>query len=106
MPFTETNFVRTGLSGTITTLYTVLVGNTGVMKSVTISNTDSATRELSVYLVPSGSSASTSNALYYQVPIRAKSILQWDGYQVMDAGTTIRGSASGNVTIHISGAIL
>jgi len=106
MPFTETNFVRTGLTGTITTLYTVLAGSTAVMKSVTVSNTDSVTREMSVYLVPSGSSASTSNALYYEVPVRAKSVLQWDGYQVLPAGTTIQGSADGNVTIHISGAVL
>lgn len=100
---TETKFVTKKLTNITTTYYTVPRTNTAIIRSISCVNTSGLSQgNLSLYLVPVGDDATDENVLFNDTPVRA--IMQWSGYQVLAAGDTIQ--AKGNVTIHISGAIL
>ena len=67
-------------------------------------NTTSSAVGVYVSLVPSGGTAGTSNALFYNVQLPANTIVQWAGSQILDAGDTIQVKASATgCTITVSG---
>lgn len=87
-----------------TVLYTVPPGFQFTINDIEICNTATAPATFTVYLVPSGASASASNALFYSAPIPGNTTVQWTGNQVLDAGSTIQASASATtVTIMVNG---
>lgn len=74
------------------------------VKDIDVINTTSSAKDIYISLVPSGGTAGTSNALFYQVSLPAYTIVQWAGSQIIDAGTTIQVKASNTgCTITISG---
>ena len=77
--------------------YTVPALTRAMLKSASVANTTAAPILLNMFIVPSGGSAGTANALMYGATVPANGVLQWDGLIVMDAGATIevQGSAVG-----------
>jgi len=89
---------------TIGTIYTVPTGQQFTLTDIEICNASSSSSSFSIYLVASGGTAGTTNALFYNAPINANTTVQWTGSTALSAGSTIQASsASGNVTIKISG---
>ena len=86
------------------TLYTVPAVSRTFLESIDVVNTNSTTTTFDIYLVPSGGTAGTANALFYQQSLIAKQNLQWSGLQVLNAGykIQIKASATG-ITIIASG---
>ena len=87
-----------------TTLYTVPTGYKCDVQDMLICNTSASSATFSVYFVPSGGSASTSNAVFYTAPIAAYETVHWEGLQTLNNGDFIKaiGSASG-ITMNVSG---
>ena len=107
MAFDVITPVRLGVQAipTITgTVYTVPASTRTILKSIDIANTNGAGVTVSVYLVPSGDSASNANTLLPGVTIAANTLLQWAGVQVLEAGDTLQavGSTTG-ISIIASG---
>jgi hypothetical protein len=89
---------------TIGTIYTVPTGQQFTLTDIEICNASSSASSFSIYLVASGGTAGTTNALFYNAPINGNTTVQWTGSTALSAGSTIQASsASGNVTIKISG---
>jgi len=87
-----------------TTLYTTPVNTRTYVKQMDIANVDGTTVSLYVHLVPTGGSPTTANALMYNLPLAALSVLQWTGVEVMNYGDTIQIKASSALcTITASG---
>jgi hypothetical protein len=58
----------------------------------------------SIYLVASGGTAGTSNALFYSAPINGNTTVQWTGSTALSAGSTVQVSAgAATVSMKISG---
>lgn len=98
MAFTDIEPVKLGqgavTTGT-TTFYTVGSLKRAIVKTIDICNTSSTSAvSVTVYLVPSGSSASTSNTLVPAVVVPHNGIFQWTGAQVLNEGDTIQATAS------------
>lgn len=89
---------------TLTTVYTVPTLTRTIVKTIDICNTTTGRLTAYVYLVESGGTAGTSNALLYAMSVPPSGNIQWTGAQVMNAGDVIQasGSASG-LTINVSG---
>jgi len=87
------------------TLYTVPGSTTTVVKQIALCNTAAANRTVAVYLVPSGGSSSTSNAILYDVAVDSKSTTFVNLSAVMATGDFIQASASvaSSVAIHSFG---
>jgi len=88
----------------VTTLYTVPSSSRTFLESIDIVNTNSTTTTFDIYLVPSGGTAGTGNALFYQQTLLAKQNIQWTGLQVLNTAykIQIKASATG-ITIIASG---
>lgn len=85
---------QAALTTSYATIYTTPVSTRTYVKSLDLCNTGSAQVQVYVHLVPASGSATTSNALLYNIPIPGYSTLQWCGAQIMDAGGTIQVKAS------------
>lgn len=74
------------------------------LKDINICNTTAGAVTISIFLVPSGGTAGTSNALYYATSVAANSVLRWTGAQILMTSSTIwvQGSTTG-LTVTISG---
>ena len=94
-----------GAAGTsVGTIYTVPAGQQFTLTDIEICNASSSVSTFSIYLVASGGSPGTTNALFYNAPINGNTTVQWTGSTALSTGSTIRvSSGSGNVTIKISG---
>ena len=89
---------------TIGTVYTVPTAQQFTLTDIEICNASATASSFSIYFVPSGGTAGTTNALFYNAPINGNTTVQWTGSTALSAGSTIQASsASGNVTIKISG---
>ena len=95
------------LSSSITTVYTAPSKTTTIIDKVTLTNTDSSARTASIYLVPSGQSAGSSNLVISAVSISsgATTDLSELQNQVLSAGDLISVSASVSsvVNMRVSG---
>lgn len=87
-----------------TTIYTVPTGIRTEVMDINLANTTGAPLTAGIYLVPTGGSAGTTNALFPTVTIQPYSMVQWTGVQVLNAGDFIQGigSAAG-ITVNVSG---
>jgi glucosamine 6-phosphate synthetase-like amidotransferase/phosphosugar isomerase protein len=81
------------------TMYTTPANTRTYVKDIDICNTGSVSNQFYIHIVPSGKSADTTNALFYNAPINARSTVQWTGSMIMNAGDTIqiKAGASGCV---------
>ena len=101
---TPLQLAQAAMTTSYATVYTVPVNTRTYVKDIDIMNTTAASINVFVSLVPSGGTAGTSNALFYQVALPAYTIVQWAGSQILDAGATIQVKASNTgCTINISG---
>jgi hypothetical protein len=101
---TPAKLAQAAVTAGTTTIYTVPASTRTMIKEMDICNTTAGTLTLNVHLVPSGGSATTANALFYNASISANTTLQWSGVQVLNVGDTIRVQGSGlGLTINISG---
>lgn len=55
----------------VATLYTVPASTQTVVSTITASNLTGAATDIDIYVVPSGGSATTGNAIVYQAPLAA-----------------------------------
>jgi hypothetical protein len=87
-----------------TTFYTVGSLNRAIVKTIDISNTTAYQKRVTVYLVPSGGSASDDNTLIPNVLVPGYGVFQWSGAQVLNEDDIIQSTASATgCTINISG---
>lgn len=95
---------QAGIGTGVTTLYTVPGSTKTIVKSIDLCNTTTSPIKVRIFLVPSGESALTTNALVYDKTIPANDMLGWEGEQVLGAAATIQIQASlAGVTIIASG---
>jgi hypothetical protein len=88
------------------TIYTVPVGQQFTLTDIEICNASATPTTFSIYLVASGGSAGTSNALFYSAPINGNTTVQWTGSTALAARSTIQVSAgAATVAIKISGGV-
>lgn len=93
-------------STSIGTIYTVPSARQFTLTDIEICNASSSATTFSIYLVASGDTAGTSNALFYNAPINANTTVQWTGSTALSAGSTVQVSAgTTTVTIKISGGV-
>jgi hypothetical protein len=94
-----------GAAGTsVGTIYTVPNGQQFTLTDIEICNASSTATTFSIYLVASGGTAGTSNALFYNAPINANTTVQWTGSTTLSAGSTVWVSAgAATVSMKISG---
>ena len=104
------NAVRTTLSTTLATLYTVPTAKIFDIRCITVVNRDENNAALWwLYLVASGGSADNTNILIpgtSQWEIPAGKNIDYDTWKVLSAGQTIQGYCNGSCTIHIDGALM
>ena len=94
-------------AGTVSTsvLYTVPTGVQFQLQEFDIVNTVATAGTFTVYLVPSGSTPSQANALFYTAPIPGFTTVQWKGELALPAGSTIQAATSATtITIKLAGA--
>jgi len=95
---------QAAITTSVATVYTVPSASVVYLKDIDICNTSATAVNINVYLVPSGSTASTSNALFYSVSIPGYSTMQWTGTQLLNTSQTVQVSASATgCTIIVSG---
>jgi hypothetical protein len=88
----------------IGTIYTVPQKQQFTLTDIEICNSSASATTFSIYLVPSGGSAGSSNALFGTAPIPGNTTVQWTGSTALSAGSTIQAVAgTANVSIKISG---
>lgn len=94
-----------GATGTsVGTIYTVPAGQQFTLTDIEICNASATGTTFSIYLVASGGTAGTSNALFYNAPIAKNTTVQWTGSTALSAGSTVQVSAgTTTVAIKISG---
>lgn len=96
----------TTLTTSTATLYTVTSPATSaVVKQILVANYSASSASVSIYLVPSGSSASTANVVVPGVSISANSTITLDLTQVLNQGDFIAAvsSASSSINLMVSG---
>jgi len=89
-------------------VHTVPALSRSIVKTIDICNTTTSDINVNIYLVPSGDTPTTANALLANIKIKATTtsggFVQWGGSQVLNEGDTIQASASAvGLTINISG---
>lgn len=86
------------------TLFTTSASTRTFLKSMDICNTTAAAIEVYVHIIPSGGSATTSNAIIYKCPVASYGFIQWNGCQIINAGGFVQVKASAvGCTITASG---
>lgn len=85
---------QAAITTSVATLYTVPTSTRTYLKDINICNTSGSSVNVNVYLVPSGSSAATSNALLYTLAVASHTTYQWSGVQVLTPEQTVQVSAS------------
>jgi len=94
----------TGITAAAVILYTTPALTRTLLKSIDVCNTTSGALTLRIFLVATGGSPGTTNALYYDYTVAANTTLSWRGLQVLVAGTTIQVQSTGTgLTITASG---
>ena len=89
------------LTTTSTLYYTVPSSTTTALKQLVISNTSGQTVGVSVYLVPSGGTATNSNLMFPNIAVSSNSTLTFDLNQVLNTNDQIYASASSGASINI-----
>lgn len=101
-----TQICQSALTTSTATLYTASTSTNSHINTINICNTTGSAITISLFIVPSGGMAGTSNAIYYGYSIGANSTVTWSGIQIIMAGGTLQGSASATgVTVTVSGGI-
>jgi len=103
---TPKKLVNAEIPTTIGTLYTVQANERVFVKDINLSNGNSSTVTVSLYLVDSGDSADDSNHLLKDVEILGNDAVQITGSQIIETGDTIQAiSDTTKVSLKISGGV-
>lgn len=94
------------LTGSAATLYTTPASTTAVIRSITITNTDSSARTVTLYMIASGDTAAAKNTVLPATSLAAGEVLVMDEIHVMMTGDFIQGFASVTnvVSIRVDGS--
>jgi hypothetical protein len=107
MPFTTVQYIRmvqVAVVTATTTQYTVPAARQDVLKDIEICNTGASAITFSLYVVPSGGSATTATAILLSVGIPGNQTLHWTGTVVMNANDFIAtGASATGLTMTVSG---
>lgn len=95
-----------GTTGYVT-IYTAPAGVVGRIAEIDICNGNATAASFYIHLIPSGGTASTSNALFYNAPINGYTTVQWTGSFALRPGDFIQVKASTTgITFNVSGGIV
>ncbi len=95
---------QAALTTSYVTVYTTPLLTRTYVKNIDICNTTAGSLNIYISLVPSGGTAGTSNALFYNTPVPAYTTVQWTGSEILTPGDLISVKASGTgVTVTITG---
>lgn len=95
-----------GTTGYVT-IYTAPAGVVGRIAEIDICNGNAAAATFYIHLIPTGGTASTSNALFYNAPINGYTTVQWTGSFALRPGDFIQVKASTTgITFNVSGGIV
>lgn len=101
---TPTSLGQAALTTTIATIYTAPALTRTFFKQMDVANTTAGAVTVNIHLVPSGGTASTANAIYYEYSIASKGTLSWNGTHVLNTGDSIQAKASATgITLTASG---
>jgi hypothetical protein len=107
MTFTTVQYIKlvqVAIATATTTQYTTPGARQDVIKDYEICNTTGTAITVSLYVVPTGNSAGTANAILLSASIPANQTFHWTGTIVMNAGDFISTAASATgLTITVSG---
>jgi hypothetical protein len=94
------------LTNSLATYYTVPASTTATIRAITLCNTDSVSRTISLYLVASGGSASAMNQILKDVAMLPGETIIDDSTRAMNTGDFIRAlaSLSNVVALRVDGA--
>jgi hypothetical protein len=96
--------VQVAIATATTTQYTTPAARQDVIKDYEICNTTAAAITVSLYIVPTGNSAGTANAILLSASIPANQTFHWTGTIVMNASDFIATAASATgLTLTVSG---
>ena len=95
----------TQLTTSAATLYSVPSATVTTVKTVTIANVTATDAQVTIYLVPNGGSAATTNAVLGSVNVSANTTTIIDTAWIIPASSTIQAKASAGsaINVHISG---
>lgn len=106
MALNEKKLAQAAVTSAVTTVYTVPTGARALIKTFDLCNNSLIhVRKATVYFVPSGASPADSNTIVPNVDLEPRSMLQWTGLQVLNAGDSVQVTANdSDVTLNMSGA--
>jgi hypothetical protein len=101
---TPTKLAQAAMTASYVTVYTTPTNTRTFVKDVTIVNTTAAVINIYVSLVPSGGTAGTDNAIFYNNALPAYTTVEWCGSQIMNEGgfISVKASTTG-CTVTITG---
>lgn len=82
------------LTASSTTLYTAPASTTAVIRSITLCNTDTVARTVTIYIVQSGGSIGDDKKIFDEFSLAAGETIVDDTLRVLETGDTLRGLAS------------
>jgi len=93
------------LTTSSTSYYQVPAATVTVVKQILVANSSSSAATFTLNIVPSGSTAQSSNQIFPAVPIQPNATITLDITQALNTGDQIYAlaSASGSVNVMISG---
>jgi hypothetical protein len=95
---------QAALTTSYVTVYTTPLLTRTYVKNIDICNTTAGALSLYISLVPSGNTAGTANALFYNTSIPANTTVQWTGSEILTPGDLISVKASAvGITVTITG---
>jgi hypothetical protein len=107
MAFNNITPIKLGQAAMTTSYATLYTGPTNTrtyVKDIDVINTTATAIGIYISLVPSGDTAGTANALFYNTQLPPNTIVQWAGSQILNVGDTIQVKASATgCTITVSG---
>lgn len=107
MTFTTVQYIKlvqVAIATATTTQYTTPASRQDVIKDYEICNTTGASITVNLFIVPTGNSAGTANAILQTAAIPANQTFHWTGTIVMNAGDFIAtGASATGLTMTVSG---
>lgn len=90
--------------GTLAYTATTNDGYNTTVQDIEITNTTAAALTIALHLVKAGGTVGTSNAMFQDISIPAKTLMQWNGNTVLNLGGFIQVIGSGaGLSMRISG---
>jgi hypothetical protein len=89
------------IAATATTYYTVPTSTTAILKELTLCNTDTSTRTVDIWIIPSGGSGAVANQIFQDLALVAGETKIFSLSRVISTGGFIQAAASSASVVHI-----